>query len=133
MRDVFVGTVQGGTQLAQVLRQPVAHRQLRSLAAKLSLHILNRFCNQAETQEDLARALRNEDKPQGTHRMTYTEAVFTLLENYMTIFLIPNAFLSKCGLCLFLGYLLTMSFRILAFSHPSSSGNSICRIKSLFA
>jgi hypothetical protein len=100
MRDVFVGTVQGGGQLAQVLRQPAAHHHLRDLAAKLSLHILNRFCNQAETLEDLAMALRGEDKPQGTHRMTYAEAVFTLLENYMTIFLIPSKLLRKCGLSL---------------------------------
>jgi hypothetical protein len=98
MHDVFVGTVQGSSQLAQVLRQPTAHRQLRALAAKLSLHILNRFCNQAETLEDLSMALRGEDKPQGTHRMTYVEAVFTLLENYMTIFLIPSKLLRKCGL-----------------------------------
>ena len=101
MRDVFVGTIQGGTQLAQVLRHPTAHRQLRSLSAKFSLHILNRFCNQAESEEDLARALRNEDKPQGAHRMTYTEAVFILLENYMTIFLTPKGLLSKWGIFCF--------------------------------
>lgn len=120
MRDVFVGTVQGGGQLAQVLRQPTAHRQLRSLAAKLSLHILNRFCNQAEGQENLVRALRNEDKPQGTHRMTYTEAVFTLLENYMTVFLVPSGLLSTCrSLCLFLFTVsLALTYQDLHLSTP---------------
>ncbi|KAE8137314.1 cytochrome P450 [Aspergillus pseudotamarii] len=93
MRDVFVGAVQGGTELLQALRQPAAYRQLRTLSAKLSLHLLSRFCNQAETQEDLVNILQCKDKPQGTHRMTYSEAVFTLLENYTTVFLCPHALL----------------------------------------
>lgn len=93
MRDVFVGAVQGGAELSRALRQPAAHHQLRTLSAKLSLHLLSRFCNQAETQEDLANALQCKDKPQGTHRMTYSEAVFTLLENYTTVFLCPHALL----------------------------------------
>lgn len=96
MRDVFVGSVQGGGQLVQALRHPAAYRQLRTLTAKLSLHILSRFCNETEDQKDLVNALQATDKPHGNHRMTYGEAVFNLLENYMTIFLMPHALLSMC-------------------------------------
>ncbi|KAE8407188.1 cytochrome P450 [Aspergillus pseudonomiae] len=93
MRDVFIGAVQGGAELSRALRQRAAHRQLRDLSAKLSLHLLSRFCNQTETQEDLVNALQFKDKPQGTHRMTYSEAVCTLLENFTTVFLCPHALL----------------------------------------
>ena len=96
MRHVFVGSVQGGGHLVQALRQPAAYRQLRTLTAKLSLHILSRFCYEAEDQEDLVNALQENDKPRDTHSMAYREAVFTLLENYMTIFLMPLRLLSMC-------------------------------------
>ncbi|KAJ5636928.1 uncharacterized protein N7484_010241 [Penicillium longicatenatum] len=93
MQEVFVGSVQGGAHLVTALQQPGAYRQLRALTAKLSLHILSRFCNQTESEQDLMLTLRAEDQPTGRHSMTYSEAVLTVLENYMTIFLVPGALL----------------------------------------
>lgn len=95
MREVFTGSVQGSRHLLESLRQPAAHRQLRTLTAKFSLHILNRFCYETERQDDLIDALQSNDKPQGSHTLTYSEAVFILLANYMTIFIMPHRLLSN--------------------------------------
>ncbi|KAJ5709630.1 hypothetical protein N7493_009921 [Penicillium malachiteum] len=93
MQDVFVGSIQGGAHLATALRQPGAHQQLRSLTAKLSLHILSRFCYNTESEQDLVLTLSAEDQPASSHCMTYSQAVLAVLENYMTIFLVPSALL----------------------------------------
>ncbi|KAJ5720785.1 cytochrome P450 [Penicillium malachiteum] len=93
LRQVFSHSVEGGRELQLVLRQDTAYRQLRTLAARVSLHLLNRVCNQNQTSEDLVRALRFKEKPTGTHRMTYTDAVHTLLNHYETVFLFPPGLL----------------------------------------
>ncbi|KAJ5721216.1 cytochrome P450 [Penicillium malachiteum] len=89
LRQVFEHSVQGGQELRLVLSQDTAHRRLRTLTARLSLHLLNRVCNENQTSEDLVRALRFEDQLQGTHRMSYIDAVHTLLDHYATVFLFP--------------------------------------------
>ncbi|KAJ5938242.1 hypothetical protein N7454_004584 [Penicillium verhagenii] len=94
MRQVFAHSVQGGQALGQVLGQRrTAHRQLRTLSARLSLHLLNRVCNQNQTQDELVKALRFEDSVPGTHRMGYSDAVHTLLDYYQTVFLLPPGLL----------------------------------------
>ncbi|KAJ6007871.1 hypothetical protein N7540_011847 [Penicillium herquei] len=89
LRQVFEHSVQGGQELRQVLSADTAHRRLRELTARLSLHLVNRVCNENQTSEDLVRALRFDDQLQGTHHMSYIDAVHTLLDNYETVFLFP--------------------------------------------
>jgi len=95
LRQVFEHSVQGGQELRLVLNQRSAHRRLRTLTARLSLHLLNRVCNQNQTNEDLVQALRFEEQLPGTHRMSYSDAVHTLLDHYQTVFLFPPGLLSK--------------------------------------
>lgn len=95
MQKIFVGSVKGSGHLIDVLRQPAAYRQLRTLTAKLSLHIIDRICYETESDEDLIDALHSHDKPQKSHSVTYSRAVVTLLVNYMTIFMMPHRLLGR--------------------------------------
>ncbi|PYH91563.1 cytochrome P450 [Aspergillus ellipticus CBS 707.79] len=93
MRQVFSHSVQGGEALVPVLSQATTYPRLRTLAARLSLNMVSRVCYHSQDQDDLVEALRFEDRPQGTHRMSYSEAMHTLLDNYMPAFLLPKKIL----------------------------------------
>ncbi|BCR97991.1 cytochrome P450 [Aspergillus luchuensis] len=94
LRHVFVHAIEGAQALGLALIQPGAYCQLRTLAARLSLNLLNRICFQFQTQEDLIKALSFADLPAEGYRMTYSEAMHTLLEHYQTVFLFPRHFLA---------------------------------------
>ncbi|GLA25232.1 hypothetical protein AnigIFM63326_001849 [Aspergillus niger] len=94
LRQVFTHAIEGAQVLGLALNKPAAYRQLRTLAARLSLNILTRICFQSQTQEDLIEALSFADLPTKGYRMTYSEAMHTLLDNYQTVFLFPRHFLA---------------------------------------
>ncbi|GKZ27117.1 hypothetical protein AbraIFM66951_004165 [Aspergillus brasiliensis] len=87
LRHVFTHTIEGAQVLGLALNQQGAYRQLRTLSARLSLNLLNRVCFRFQTQEDLIKALSFADRPAERYRMTYSEAMHTLLDHYQTVFL----------------------------------------------
>lgn len=90
LHRVFVKSVSEAKILLAALTRPNAHRQLRTLSARVSLNTLNQISFSNQTDSDLVKSLAFEDDiPDGMSR-SYSEALHGLTENWTAIFLVPH-------------------------------------------
>lgn len=90
LRRVFVQSVSGAKILLAALTRPDAHRQLRTLSARVSLNTLSQICFSNQTDSDLVKALAFEDNIPDKRTLSYSEALHGLMDNWSTIFLVPH-------------------------------------------
>lgn len=92
LRRVFTRSVSGaGFLLPALTTIPNAHCQLRTLSARLSLNILSQVCLGNQTDADLVKALAFEDDAiLGEGRVSYSEALHGVVENWTAISLMPH-------------------------------------------
>lgn len=90
LRRVFVQSVSGAKILLAALTRPNAHRQLRTLAARVSLNTLSQICFSNQTDSDLIEALAFQDKKPDGRSLSYSEALHGLMDNWATVFLVPH-------------------------------------------
>ncbi|KUI67226.1 Cytochrome P450 3A2 [Cytospora mali] len=90
LRRVFVQSVSGATILLAALTRPDAHRQLRTLSARVSLNTLSQICYDNQTDSDLVKALAFSDNVPDGRTLSYSEALHGLMDNWTAIFLMPH-------------------------------------------
>ncbi|XDG04703.1 hypothetical protein ABKA04_004318 [Annulohypoxylon sp. FPYF3050] len=90
LRRVFVQSVSGARIFLDALMRPGAHRQLRTLSAKLSLNTLSQVIFSYQTDSDLVQALAFQDKIPDGKTLSYSQALHGLVESLSAIFLAPH-------------------------------------------
>ncbi|KAL7912262.1 cytochrome P450 [Trichoderma velutinum] len=90
LRRVFVQSVSGAKILLAALVRPDAHRQLRTLSARVSLNTLSQMLFGNQTDSDLVQALAFQDNIPDGKTLSYSQALHGLLENLGTIFIVPH-------------------------------------------
>ncbi|KAF2972660.1 hypothetical protein GQX73_g870 [Xylaria multiplex] len=90
LRRVFVQSVSGAKILLDALIRPDAHRQLRTLSARLSLNTLTQIVFNYQTDSDLVQALAFQDNIPDGKTLSYSQALHGLVEVLGVIFLVPH-------------------------------------------
>jgi cytochrome P450 len=95
MRKTWDATVQDAQALGKVLSGNAGgptQRQLRPTLAKLTLHVVNKVCFEAD--RDIVEELEFRPKAEQGHRLSYSNAMHTVMENLRELFAIPKPILN---------------------------------------
>lgn len=90
LRRVFTQSVAGAEMLLEALKRPDAHRQLRTLSARVSLNTLSQICFGNQTDSDLVRALSFDENVPDGRSVGYSEALHGVVDNWSSIYLLPH-------------------------------------------
>jgi cytochrome P450 len=90
LRRVFAQSVSAAKILLAALLRPDAHRQLRTLSARVSLNTLSQITFHYQSDSDLTQALAfDENIPEGK-TLSFSQALHGLLENLGVVFVVPR-------------------------------------------
>lgn len=95
MQHLWNKSLEGAQAASKVLskeKQPGPVLGLRPIFARLSLHLLNAVC--FESCSEPVAELQDRGEPSPGHRLTFSQAVHTIIDHIPTISLLPPLFLS---------------------------------------